>query len=86
MSGEIDLFTENIKQILSQVEGMIKHVTNMKVTEDSDLLLSELNNVHADLSRLTLKPTPDYCSCYEFVQSSFGNRCAVCRKPLQIMS
>ena len=29
----------------------------------------------------TAKRTTDYCKCYEFVQSSFGNRCAVCRKP-----
>lgn len=34
----------------------------------------------------TAKHTPDYCTCYEFVQSAFGNRCAVCRKPLRITS
>lgn len=39
-----------MEEILKQIEGMIEHVTSMKVSEDTDILLAELNDVHAKLS------------------------------------
>lgn len=48
-----------MKEILKQIEGMIEHVVSMKVTEDTDILLAELNDVHAKLSaQHSVEPTP----------------------------
>jgi len=48
-----------MKQILKQLEGVIEHVVNMKVNDDTDVLLAELNDIHAKLSaQQGVNPTP----------------------------
>lgn len=39
-----------MEQILKQIEGLIELVMNMKVSEDTDVLLAELNDIHKKLS------------------------------------
>ena len=48
-----------MKEILKQIEGLIALVVEMKVNEDTDVLLAELNDIHAKLSaQQSVNPTP----------------------------
>jgi hypothetical protein len=50
---------ENMKEILKQLEGLIALVVDMKVNEDTDVLLAELNDIHVKLSaQQSVEPTP----------------------------